>query len=589
MDEISQISICLVEEAGKINEISLFEPLKKSAQFDEAAPPLAQRKWSYTHNLPFAKRIFTKVQSFLFKHAPTLIPPERVTKQAKLQTVLAILLAQEPLRDFFLNNPERKRSFFASIDKLTQELGIPALETKEGESPLEISRNLTMLPQKNTSLVEDLVELNLQMAALPLHERSELLQKILNSSLRTPITSLLEITKGSSTSSLSLKTSYAKYQIQAPVEEGEISYSYEKDRSTCSIRTMNQPLGTINQRISADSETGEILGSYSGELSHPENVLEQILLILEAEGKSVSLHEKKPNEQKVESRTILFTSLYSWLEMGKILEQNNAIQQLNKKVLEIGDRWIELTLLHINIPFNACNKYPAPAEMQAKIYDITEEVLIPLTWECWKRLGLADKTLEALAGRLETLHEISSLSFLEKEKHRIEEIDLFKEHKKNLLTQLEAHPLSPLTTPLKTLLTRKLPNGHKLKGIDFLLYLNFLAKNLGISHNKNCQNATDRTAGANAADKGQYAYQKLTEKPFLPGITTEEEENLFSVLYSMYLVWEEPELNTGLSTGFIGEKFYHNFFQKNPETTRYLIRWLRHHPETYLALSNLRP
>src|SRR5262249_31020235 len=111
---------------------------------------------------------------------------------------------------------------------------------------------------------------------------------------------------------------------------------------------------------------------------------------------------------------------------------------------------------------------------------------------------------------------------------------------------------------------------------------------LHLLHNTNCHNSIDKTASASAVDKAACAFFKLEERSFLPGKSTQEEIALFALLYSLYLVWEEPALNAGLTTGFIGEKFFKNAIQKNPETTKYLTPWLKKHPEVYLGLSKYR-
>jgi len=589
LEEISQISICLKEEQERINEIALFQPLASKTSFDETSKAIHQRKWSYTYKLPFFRRLSLKVQSFLFKNASFLIPTERLTSEAKFKTVLALLLAQEPIREFFFANDKRRDNFFHAVRETAQSIGYKDFSLPSGDTPLKISQNLTLISGKSVSLIDDLPELNLQMAALNHLKRNEILFQILNQVERPPITSILEVMHGDKIEEITLTTRYAKYKITGiDSHSGKIDYQYTEDHATSSIQTLRNSRpgakGVMNQRCAVDTKTGQWIGSYSGELSLENHVLEQALFILNLKEEEVFLLD---NAQHTEEKTILLTSLFSWHEIGLITDQQKAVRNLNKKILKVGnERYIRLNLLHFNISFNAFNKYPTPAEMGATIKDINDEVLISLTWDLWQQLGLKSDKLAHLKHAIDSIaHE---KEFFKHQKRLLKTIDAFREIKKELITQLEEVPEETRTLAGAALLKDKKPDGKKLRGMDLLLYLNILAEQLGYLHNKNCQNSTDRTAGANAADKAQYAYHKIYGHIFLPGLSDEQETSLFKVLYSMYLVWEEPEINAALSTGFIGEKFYHNFFQKNPETTRYLIQWLRKHPEIYLGLSDQR-
>ena len=582
MNEITQVSIYLKEQEERINEIALFNPLGRKSAFDEKAKPLQERKWCYTHNLPLVRRLGLKVQTFLFKHIPACIPDSRITKEAKFKTVLAILLAQEPLRDFFLTDERRRASFFKAVHKAAKGMGYEKFSLPGGHTPLQISQNLTWLDEKGMSLIDDLVELNLQMASISHLERNEIMFQILNEVERPPIHSILEVMREGHPEQIALTTQYAKYKVShIEPDTGKVAYSLLEDHATSSIRTRENirrgVKGALNQRSVVDSETGAWLGSYTGELSTQENLLEQILFILHVKDEEVFITEEG---RATEEKKILFTSLFSWHEFGLISEQHAAIRALDQHILRVGERAIRLNLLHFNVSFNAFNKFPTPGEMEAALKDINEEGFIHLTWEVWQQLGLENAELTQLKRELDEVRLLKAGQFLKRQERVLAAIDTFRELKSALIAQVEGE--TPLEYAAKALLS-----GKK-RGMDLLLYLNVVAHKLGYLHNKNCQNATDRSAGANAADKALYAYHTVHHKPFLPDHATEEELSLFKVLYSMYLVWEEPELNAALSTGFIGEKFYHNFFQKNPETTRYLIHWLKKHPEIYLGLSDLR-
>lgn len=592
--KISQVSICLNVEKEKISEIALFHPLERESSFDERSKPISQRKWRYSSHVSFLKRLSIKAQQFMFKHAPALIGQERRSIEAKFKTVLAILLVQEAIRDFFLTSTERKENFLQAVERAAHAFGFHSFSPPIETSPLLISRELTKLPKKETSLVEDPMELNLQMAALDRLERDQILFSILNHVQRPPITSTLEITTEQEIESISVTTTYAKYKItESDPSTGSSVYQFSENQATSSIRTLDNitpgAKGAMNQRKSTDANTNELIGAYCGELNSMHHVLEQILFLLDQKKGQTVLMDTPPSRVPVQEIKILFTSLLSWNELDLIKEERLAIHALDQKILVTDDgRLLRLSLLYYNIPFNALNKYPTPAELEASIKDINEENLIILAFEALKKLGLSSETLQGSVSRLEELRSRHDEAFFfEKQRLILEEIDRFQLVKKWLIEQVEKRE-EVLAACLLALLTQKKPDGKPLKGIDCLLVLDYLARELGYLHNKNCCNSTDRSAGADAADKAQHAFKHILQYPFFPGSTSDMEISLFKVLYSMYLVWEEPEINAALSTGFMGEKFYNNIFQKNPETTRYLTPWLQKHPDMYLALSGHR-
>lgn len=589
LEEISQISIYIKDEKERVNEIALFHPLSRQLEFDEESKPVHQRKWSYTHKLPFLRRLTLKVQSFLFKKAPALIPTERLTSEAKFKTVIAILLAQEGLREFFFSNEKKKESFLQAAKDAAHAIGYLDFLPPSGQTPLKISQNMTLLSGKEVSLIDDLPELNLQMAALSHQERNEILFRILNQVERPPLTSVLEVMHGDEKEEILLKTEYAKYKIQGiDLHTGKIDYLFTENRSTSSIKTWQNTRpgveGVINQRRAVDAKTERVISTYSGELETEHHLLEQILFMLNLQGEEVYLLNEI---EKAEEQTFLFTSLYSWHEIDSLSDQHQMIRKINKKVLRIGnDQFIKLNLLHFNIPFNALNKYPSPAEMHAVIRDINDQGLIILVYDLWIHLGLHSDRLFQLKDEVEKLSY--EKDYLLYQDQMLNCVDSFQTLKEELIGQLESLPDDSRVEACIALLKGKKRDQKRLRGIDLLLYLNTCVGPLNYLHNKNCENSTDNSAGASAADKAQYAYEKIYYHSFLPGFATEHETSLYKVLYSMYLVWEEPELNAALSTGFLGEKFYHNFLQRNPETTRYLIHWLKKHPEIYLGLSDQR-
>ena len=385
--EISQISIYLQEDANRINEVALFQPWVQKSQFNEEEE-IATQKWHCTTHIPLFRRFFLKLQSFLFKHLPALIPAERLTPEAKFKTVLAMLLAQETARDFFLSTTKKQNNFFQTLQIAAESSGyhdfaIPSSVHSENATVLRISRQLTYLNGKKVSLIDDLVELNLQIAALGDQERSEILYRILNGIERPPILSVIEITSMHSTQSIPLTTKYAKYKIISYDKQSKkVNYSFAENQATSSIRTLQNCLpdakGAINQRVVYDSESDFPIGSYSGELSTPFHVLEQILLIGRQTNGKAFLLDQAPAGVLVKAKKILFTSLYSWHEIELITDQQIAIKTWDQKILKCGDEYYQLCLLYYNIPFSALNKYPSPGEIKATIQDINDEALIML-------------------------------------------------------------------------------------------------------------------------------------------------------------------------------------------------------------------
>ena len=567
--EISQITIYFKERGERLNEVSLFEPLAKRASFDEENKVVKERHFDFRQDIPLAKRFLLNIQTFLFQRLAKLIPKERCTVEASFKTVIAMLLVQEGLRDFFFGSAENQESFLKAIEAAAKGCAYHNYTRPAEASTLEMCRELTLLSGKRASLIDDLQELNLQMASVSKNDRNKILYAILNHVRRPPLTSVLEVEHVDDViHNITFTTSYGKCHIaEVDGATGRIRFTFTHDQATCSIRTKENSLpgmkGALNQRRVNEQQSNRCIGTYCGELITRNNVLEQILFILNDPQEECTLLSRGASYQ--EEMRVLFTSLYSWAEYEKVLEQHEAVRELHGKCLKIGDRRIKLSLFHHNLSFNALNKFPAPAETKAALKDLNEEVLIYLAAQHSPAVLL-------LAERLDRAR--MNDDFLARQKEVLEIVDAFRQKKGALKENLP--------TPLQELLF------GKQSGIDALIYTGLLAKEQGLHHNKNCVQSTDRSAGANAADKAQTAFQQIRNTPYLPKVSSEEETALFKVLYSMYLVWEEPELNAGLSTGFIGEQFFNNFLQKNPETTKYLIKWLKRHPETYLGLSDYR-
>lgn len=587
LDEIAQVSIYFVndqDQTERVNEVALYQPLAKNALLDESLPALQQRKWSFASTLPFSKRVALKITTFFFQKFPKLVQERRLTNEAKFKTVLALILSQESLADFFLENEAERKSFFAALQNAATHLGYHDFISPPFHlSSDETARFLTKINE--ISLLDDIEELNLQLGTLKQAERDEILFHILNNIRRPPLTSVIEVATKRHSDRISIKTSYSKYKVTEINEEtGQIVFNYEDDKTNVSIKTEERLITNQHKIVDVtDKNHPYFLMGVSGELLHFTHVLEQILFLLQIKGECFI--EKYP-PYVVDEKVIIFTSLFSWNEYDKIVDEHFAIEKWHGKILkfkkETGEiTYVRLSLHHQNIPFNAFNKFPNPAEMRAAINDINDKTLLFL---CSKILDYFP--LNRLAHEYEMIRQ--KTDFIRKENDLLKAVDTFHRMKDEILTHIDSLTPAPVLTAIKALLSKKLPNNKTLHPIDMLNYLSLLIDHYSFIHNINCDDATDRSAGAISLIKAQNAYKRIAKTPFLPGSATLDETSLFRVFYSMYLVFEEPELNAGLTTGFVGEKFYQNFLQRNPETTFYLIPWLKKHPEMYLGLSNYR-
>jgi hypothetical protein len=288
LKEISQITIYLKEKdrvTERIHEVALFRPLDKKSTLGEEGKHLDQRSWtSYHNNVAMIQKIRIKVQTFLFQRFKHFIPPERRTPEAKFKTAVAILLSQEGLRDFFLNNERRRLNFLQSLYKASREFDYHTFETKSfiDLTPHEFTIEITRLPGKKLSLIEDSEELHLQMASLSLSERNQILFAILNEVERPPLTSVIEIFDDHQFSkNCEITTRYAKTKIiKIDAKTRNVEVYRKENQATSSIKTVHNikpgVKGVTNQRMALDTSDTEnpiVIGTYSGELITPYHVL----------------------------------------------------------------------------------------------------------------------------------------------------------------------------------------------------------------------------------------------------------------------------------------------------------------------------
>lgn len=576
IEDISQISIYLTNEKNsteKIHEVVLLKPFAKQAC------PISNQKQKRESS--FSTKMLLKIENFFFQTFPIFIKEERKSREAKFKTVLALLLSQEHLADFFLKDEEKRKSFFAALLKAAKIYGYKEFSLPPNHLTLkEMGQFLTTIGSQKISLLENKEEFHLQIASLDKNERDEILFSILNHIDRPPSLSVVEVEKGDTIEKLKLTTIYGKYKVlkidDKKIDDKKIEYQRVENQSSPSFRVSREKV-LINQHKVFDCSYKEnrFLVGVSGELLHHYRVLEQILFLLEVKGECFI--EKYP-PIALQEKVIFFTSLFSWNEYEKIMDEHFAIEKWHGKTLKIVEEtgkisYFRLNLHHQNIPFNAFNKFPTPSEIKGVINDINDKALI----------FLIDKMLDFyplkhLAHQFDEIR--SETDFLRKENGLNDCVDKFRLMKKDLLAFIDAAKPSFALLALKTLLSKKLRSRNVLHAIDMFHYLSLIIENLGFLHTVNCVDGTDRSASAISIIKAQNAYQHTTQKPYLPGFSNEQETSLFKVFYSMYLLFEEPELNAGLTTGFIAEK---NHIQKNLEATFYIIPWLKKHREIYLS------
>lgn len=504
---------------------------------------------------PLLNRLSQKVKQLVFKYLPRTSTPE-----TQFKMTLALLLIQEGVRSYLLQDGKRREDFISALTHAAHECGFTDFSLPQTTHPLEICQELTRLAGQETSLIENPAELALQSASLNQFKRQAILFSIFDRLERPPVRSVMEIKGKGAVQSIPLTTQYAQYKIlEGSPEIGSISYAYFADHATSSIRTLHNTLpdskGTMNQRIVRSTDAGSWIGSYCGELSTPFHLLEQILLIAGLTNGEARVVEHASKGTTVHQLSILFTSLFSWYELSLITDQRAAIHVWDQKILLCNKTYYQLNLLYYNIPFN---RLPIPAEIKAAMSDINDEAWIVLTASFFRHLGIEIDSLSEIAARVDSLRSIREQHFLEREKALHEEIDRFRALLPSLIEKLNACPHNPFSYALQALYDKKL------SGIDKLICLDYAVKTLGLFHNKNSRSGADRIAGAVAADKAQYAFQLIENKPFLPTHANAEEKELFKNIYSNYLLREEPEVNAAFSSGF--RKQVH----QNPETRHYL-------------------
>lgn len=535
MKDISEISLYVSDQLEKIQEVSLFQPLES---LKKSTLKKLERRTSVRKNL--------SVKKLLIKLLKWMVPSFRKDQKAIFKTAVASLLSQS------LWKGSKRRELCLQVARQIGKM----YEVEDEES-------LTCL-KEHIELLDNPKQIDFQFLILGEEVVKQVQCLLLDEMERSPINSKLQVVHLTGLEEFNFKTSYRKYKVHEITKEGLVTYQAHENKGTSSIRTKESIFpdlrGVVGQRLVHSEE--ELIGSYSGELSTVQNVLEQILCLLNLNGSSVKLTKDVAGEEEV---TILFTSLYAWNEFELICRQKEAISRLNHQTLVSDGRAIRLRLLYMNIPFNAWARLPNPGETSAVIQDLNDKALIYLSYMAFSKLGLPKAQLEQWVWKLDE----EGVDFFKKAEKQNKIIDAFRLSMKEILARLEMKH-ERLAHILTSLLSKKRSDGRVLRGMDYLLYLSELTHLLGIAHHKNCQQSIFRSAAAKAADKARHVFARLSQTPFLPGSSSPTDNHLFSSLYSLYLLWEEPEMHHNMSTG--EEHLFQLVMRKNPETARYLSR-----------------
>ncbi|MBS0623133.1 MAG: hypothetical protein JSS62_00760 [Verrucomicrobia bacterium] len=541
MKHIQKLSLKVFNEFETISETSIYQPLEADQLIDNNASPLS---------LPARKSRFKILTSKILK---IFSPSPSVNKSSVFTTALALLITQPLWRNIILKTNSMRTKFVEITQQVANMYGL-SLDSHDLElleKDCERSSSLKALARKAHLLGEEQIK---QVQCLLLDELQ-----------RPPITSSLTVSYSSGHTHLDLVTRYTKYKVHALEPTGRIIFQSQQNKGTCSIRTRTSIFpdtrGVIGQRqVWADQEK-TLVGSYSGELNTTHHILEQILCTLQLTEQDVLIQNQAEASQDL---CLLFTSLYAWTDFELICQQRESIQSLNNKYLQTQNGTYRLRLLYMNIPLNIWSRLPKPGETGAILQDLNDQSLIWLTYRVAQKLKLPLPPLEQWTKQLDNPYD----DFFRAEHQRLAIIDAFRLYKMDLLPFLTTRK-EPIALILHTLLSDRRPDGKKLRGMDTLLYLNELTKFLGIFHHKNSEQALHRSSAAKAADQAQFALTRLQKAPFLPGQSSEDEQHLFEVLYSLYLLKEEPELHQLMGTG--ESEHFQASLTRNPEIRRYLL------------------
>lgn len=508
---------------------------------------LGTRRWSV---LPPSTSLIKRIKIQLFAILGRIFPflyRERRTDEAKLKTFAALFMANRELG-------LQKEQLVAALNEVKRELGINA---ELGDDPTSLR-----IDGRDVDLTAEPEELAFQLALLGESTRRLFSHHLASALPRDTIRSAL--THKETGVRIDFRTDYARFHVTK--DQGEIFWEGERARGTTAIRIPGASLettGTACQRSVVGTDGGP-MQYYCGQMPTQKNVLGQILFILETAqgvepGGDYELVDHAPEE--LQHKDICFDSLLAYNENDDILQkQAQAIRDLDGRVLkrinpDKSVTYIKLHLHHRNIPWGWCNRFGIPESIRD---NFNKDANFRLGCLVGKRFFKEDsKELGQFVNLLQR-------GMIDEAKQMLPEPSLLK----------DIYPAC---------VTRRDPNGKPLSQTDHYIYGSLLTRLLGIAHNVNCKSGIDRTGAADALDKAQGAFYRITGKYFLPGEMSPENEQLFNQLYTLYITWEEPELTTGFATGFIGEKF-----QSNPEALARLVPLDDESRKYLLGLSGLR-
>jgi len=540
MKQISKITLLVSNQFENIRKVFIDKPLTPEQKTHEQPSLCADPQTN--------KSILKRLSDSVFK-----IFSKKITTghHTVFTTALTSLMTQPLWRRMMLTSTTIHEQFVTTAQHLAKKYGVH----------LELAT------------VEDLERESSQSACLQkLAKRIHLIGKdkiqnvtasLLDELPKPPITSTLKITYETGESTFEFTTRYAKYKIQSlHPSSGLVDFTCQQNQETCSLSTQENILpdhrGVVGQRILWTGE--QQLASYSGELNTTYHILEQVLCSLGITSSPVTLTQASAVQ---EERCMLFTSLYSWTDLERIVQQYRAVESLNGKVVTLPEASYQLRLLYLNVPLSLWSKLPSPGETGAVLQDMNDQTWIWLTHQCAQRLRIPTDSLEKWNQKLDRTHS----DFFRHEQQRLTVIDAFRLYLLDLLPYLSTRS-DHLSQVLYALLSQKRPDKKKLRGLDYLIYLNHLVKELNLLQHKNCEHALYRSAAAKAADQAQFVVEQLTQEPMMPGLSPPQHLQLFETLYSLYLLKEEPHVHQLMATG--DASTFQKKVIKNPEIRRYL-------------------
>jgi|GEM_PF-2071682 len=559
----------------KISEIAFCADLECKQPFAKEKPnPLRGQKerFSIAHNL--CQKLSRKLGRTFFSTVRTLLYSKKLTDEILFKTTLTLLLKEESVATVFLHDHQRKNDLFTSIQRAAKQAGIEEGFSRDPSS--DLFQQLTWVSSLGASLFEDKRLFKFYLNLLSPKERTHYLFIILQEIQREPFTCQVEFqTEDNQYHNCFTSNYFGKTEL---IQCKEIPANYTFFKKRCQSHP-NLQLGReklCNQHLILESthsqEEKKLLGGYCGNLENKKKVLEQLLFLLECRNEAtIELKNEGNRDNRIQ---VYFTSFYSWHELDLIIAQKKAIDALDNKILcfqnqEGKKEEICLYLNHINFSFS---NWPEPSQTHCTIDALNNEALIPLIAKILPNIECLQETANKITSIKTLCPDQSTDQFFKKKQLLNEVLEEFDQYKPAIIQALKTNP-SLEAHCIKALLSGYLENKQKLQALDALLLLNVLLEKEGILHNKS-SNLTAKLFAVRACDQAQAALTKIDALPYYPGHTTAYKHNLFELLYSAYLLLDEPTFNAALCGGFLTKEQYQEEILKDREISRHLSPWM---------------